>query len=638
MSHNKTLSSKRPAKKTSTETGEKKFQNEIKKLKQQIAALENEHFMFQGLLKTIPDNIYFKDRKSRFLYISGAMENWFRNHQIDEIYGKTDFDMFTEEHAREAYEDEQKIMESGVALKNKEERETWEDGTETWVSTSKAPLYNEDNSIIGIVGISRDITEKKITEAKLKLYRQNLEAAKQETDNILANVDEGLFLLDKDLRLGKQYSKELESILYEISLSSRPLIDILKNKISSKDVDSVKRFLDLLFDEQNDADMLQELNPLVKIPMHIGGLEKYLTFKFKRIFNQDGHISHLITTVNDVTREVMLAKSLEESRVENKRKMDWMLSILNNDPAMLNDFIKSAEEELDNAQRELVLLEKNLSQENSFNLIYRSIHTIKGNASLLDLDFFAEAAHDTETILNDLKEQKSGSFKIDEFSRKLDSLIRMFEELKALINQISGIHEQFRPRRDHEHKMLIHSLEKLAERLCENTDKKIQINFDDLEAGNIPFQYKLMIRDILVQMIRNTVAHGLEPEKVRLQKGKPETGNIWISANIDNNVFKLSYKDDGKGLNLAKLKEKALALKNHTKAEIEKWNDHQIGELIFEPGISTIENTDMTAGRGVGMDIIKKKIEKTGGSIVFETKRDMFISFFIEIPLKKNKE
>ena len=146
-----------------------------------------------------------------------------------------------------------------------------------------------------------------------------------------------------------------------------------------------------------------------------------------------------------------------------------------------------------------------------------------------------------------------------------------------------------------------------------------------------------MIRDILVQLVRNAIVHGIEPSEDRLKKGKSDSGNIWISADVINDTFTMSLKDDGKGLDLELLKAKALETKKWNKIDINKMDDHQVGEFIFEPGISTVKTADMGAGRGVGMDIIKKKIDKAGGSITFETKPDSFTLFVIEIPLNNNE-
>ena len=204
----------------------KELDSTINNLQIKIENLEFEQLMFHQLLSAIPDNIYFKDRKSRFTILSKAMMEWFGRKKINEVIGKTDFDMFTEEHAREAFEDEQRLMETGEAIINKEEKETWEGGKITWVSSSKVPTRSSNGEINGIVGISRDITEKKKTEMILNEYRNNLENAKRETDNILATVEEGLFLLDKDLKIGSQHSLELRSIIGDKNPANKKFIQL----------------------------------------------------------------------------------------------------------------------------------------------------------------------------------------------------------------------------------------------------------------------------------------------------------------------------------------------------------------------------------------------------------------------------
>ncbi|MEJ2544355.1 MAG: hypothetical protein P8Y99_09840 [Calditrichaceae bacterium] len=92
--------------------------------------LEFEKLMFHRLLSTIPDLIYFKDRQSRFTILSQTMIDRFEEKKMGNVLGKSDFDLYTEEHARQAFDDEQKIMETGESLINKEEKETWEGGKE----------------------------------------------------------------------------------------------------------------------------------------------------------------------------------------------------------------------------------------------------------------------------------------------------------------------------------------------------------------------------------------------------------------------------------------------------------------------------------------------------------------------------
>jgi sigma-B regulation protein RsbU (phosphoserine phosphatase) len=139
--------------------------------------------LLQQLMDNMTDNIYFKDSSSRLILVNKAYAEWLHFDDIDDCLGKTDFDLFTAEHAQQAYDDEQKIITTNAPLIAKEEKETWEDGHETWVSTTKLPLKDESGNIIGTFGISRDITENKRNEIKLQQYADKLRRINEQTHN-----------------------------------------------------------------------------------------------------------------------------------------------------------------------------------------------------------------------------------------------------------------------------------------------------------------------------------------------------------------------------------------------------------------------------------------------------------------------
>src|SRR5579872_146201 len=124
-------------------------------------------------LEHIPDNVFFKDRESRFLRISRAMAVHCNLADPGLAVHKTDADIFSAENAQHALADELEIVRTGKPVMSKEERETWPDGHETWVLTTKVPLKDRAGLIIGTMGISHDITERKQAEFRVQHITQH---------------------------------------------------------------------------------------------------------------------------------------------------------------------------------------------------------------------------------------------------------------------------------------------------------------------------------------------------------------------------------------------------------------------------------------------------------------------------------
>ena len=140
---------------------------DITERKQAEEALNSEQNLLRSLMDNVPDHIYFKDLNSRFLRLSRSQAERFGLSDPAQAIGKTDFDFFTEDHARPAYKHEQEVIKTNIPLVNIEEKETWPGGQETWVSTTKVPLHDLNGHIIGTFGISRDITEQKKLQSQL---------------------------------------------------------------------------------------------------------------------------------------------------------------------------------------------------------------------------------------------------------------------------------------------------------------------------------------------------------------------------------------------------------------------------------------------------------------------------------------
>ena len=150
----------------------------------------NDASLMKHLMNNIKDNIYFMDREGRIILINEAGAKWLGYDSPRDLIGKTDLDIFTDEHGAAAYEDEQRIMETGVPILGKEEKETWADGHETWVSTSKMPLRDDDGKIVGVFGISRDITEHKLAEIRAAQYAEENRQFREDLEDDLQMASE----------------------------------------------------------------------------------------------------------------------------------------------------------------------------------------------------------------------------------------------------------------------------------------------------------------------------------------------------------------------------------------------------------------------------------------------------------------
>jgi PAS domain S-box-containing protein len=160
------------------------------RVSERTAALSQANSLLQMMLDHMPDQIYFKDAQSRFIRNSRSQARALGLSDPAEVVGKSDFDFFP--HAQLSYEKEQEIIRSGKPLVDEEEHIVWPDGRETWVSTTKIPLPDQDGQIIGTFGISRDITERKRAEVALQKAKLELEAANKELEAFSYSVSHDL--------------------------------------------------------------------------------------------------------------------------------------------------------------------------------------------------------------------------------------------------------------------------------------------------------------------------------------------------------------------------------------------------------------------------------------------------------------
>ncbi len=221
---------------------------DITERKRAEEALIEERHLLHTIMDNLPDVIYFKDRESHFTRINRALVKRFGMSDPAQAVGKTDFDFFTEEHAREFLQEEEEILRTGQPMVGKEEKETWRDGHVTWASTTKMPLRDANGDIIGTFGVSHDITERKrVVEA--------LRESEEKYRSLVSNIPDVVWTLDSELHF-TFISKNIERVSgYSQEEVYQGGVDLYLKSLHPDDVHKVGDGLRALFAEGRPFDV-----------------------------------------------------------------------------------------------------------------------------------------------------------------------------------------------------------------------------------------------------------------------------------------------------------------------------------------------------------------------------------------------
>ncbi len=227
--------------------------------------------LLAALMGLLQGQVYFKDLQSRFIQINGTQAKALKLGSPAEAVGKSDFDFFTEEHARPAFADEQEIIRTGRPILDKEEKETWPDGRITWVSTTKMPLRNQDGLVIGTFGFSRDVTESRRMREALTDSETQLASASEEltmvSQSMVASAGETATLADFLHGASQQVSTTVNSVAGSASQVQESIREISKNANDSARV--AKNAVDVAESAKDSMKKLEtssrEINKVIKV-------------------------------------------------------------------------------------------------------------------------------------------------------------------------------------------------------------------------------------------------------------------------------------------------------------------------------------------------------------------------------------
>jgi len=466
----------------------------------------------------------------------------------------------------------------------------------------------------------------------------DLELAKSETDNLLKNVQEGIFILDPNLNIGDHYSTMLTTIFGNNNLGGVNLVTFLSEFIDQKTAEQTKDFLEIALTKKLAEKRLNMLNPLdeIKIPFTIDDklVEKFVRFKFTRI-GEKGNYSHLLGTVEDITEEKLLKKKIIESEKMAQNEMQMLMGILHLNPNIVKIFLEEVEKDIAMVEKELNSARFTKDLHEVLNSVFRSVHSIKGNASVLGLEMFTQKAHKFEELIESLL-KKENLIALDLLDL-LYSIVGIKEALNQVTNimgRLTGFHKEFGSKNKdlNNSDFIIKAVTELTSRVSKRESKSVETIF---EKFSIPEDSNLdisIIKKIIIQLVKNAVTHGIESPEERDASGKNRKGKIIVSSNSDESGFKITVLDDGKGLQLEALRRKAIDQGSYSEAELNTWSNQKLARLLFTKGLSTQEETTIDAGRGMGMDIVRHEVSKAGGKISLSFIPNQQTKFTINFP------
>ena len=473
---------------------------------------------------------------------------------------------------------------------------------------------------------------------ELQDLSSNLSRMKEESDAIFQSIDHGLFLVDQKFCIGNRISSAMHRIFETKELSGRNFLDLMRPLVSEKDIKTLESYLKLQFNGKTLTKQLNKFNPLkeIELTMNWDGqnfMNKNVSFEFERVM-EGKKVIDILVTVTDITEKVAMENKLKKASEDESKKTEAILELIQADPQELDLFLTQAEKTLDEInealKRQGIQDTEQLQPEKKSDLvefIFRKIHNLKGNASMLGLTGLSETSHLIENDLEKLRTRAQISG--DDFLSSLVHMVDLREnithylEVKQTLLKNFVSHNKTPKASQSRSQQLAADLNQLAQRIADESNKSVflrsSFQFDDFSPE--PYQ---QIKDVLIQLTRNSVVHGIEAKETRLAAGKLEDGIIQIKSRFDESrtnplgepAYHFVYRDDGAGLNLEQIKQQALRQDLLSSEEAKSLSPSALARFIFSPGFSTSKGVTDHAGRGAGMDLVKDIIiDQLGGKM-----------------------
>ncbi len=467
------------------------------------------------------------------------------------------------------------------------------------------------------------------------------ELARAETEQIMATVREGLFLIDRNGVVGSQRSKHLEKVFPGSLPPGADFLQVLALLVSDETLKSAREYIGLLFNKRVKAALVKSLNPLLRVEIAAdeqqGKPAVYLSFEFHPVFSDRAEeVAAVLVSAVDISQQVALEQELELAEERSRTGMGLLGSVLENDPGVVASFVVRAEAGLGEINEELRLIRPGPGNYNMLiNRIFRIVHATKGEAAALALNTVAQQAHRFEDVLSGLR--KRLDLRGEELIAVATGTGELLEELskvRGIVDRLSahvgGKGNELAATEDDIHQTL-HRIQRLTLAVAADLGKKVRVETSLAPIGTLPDAFRRLLTEGLPQLVRNAVVHGIEFGHERLQSGKTAEGSVRIEVRrSETGVLELEVSDDGRGIDTGALRRKLVESGRYPEHEVAAMAVRDVIATIFQPGMSTADQVDEHAGRGVGLDVLHALVRETGARIKLVSTPASFTRFILQ--------
>jgi two-component system chemotaxis sensor kinase CheA len=454
--------------------------------------------------------------------------------------------------------------------------------------------------------------------------------ARQETDDILKTVSEGLLLVRADGSVGTQLSASVHKLFMREIRPGEDFRQLLRSLLTPERAEEAQSYLELLFDPKVKPALLTQLDPLKDVEITApgtSGMVRFLTFQITQL-REAGRIKELLVTVFDVTRKVQLERELAATQEAAKSDVEDLIRVLEQEPLLLQEFLLGARARLADLNQSMRTVGRRPEAYRSLvDDAARLIHGIKGEGAALSLTAIARQCHEMENALAPLLKRRDLSgedlipivFELSKVQDQAERLHRVF----ARIGQASPALQQDEPRLLD---AMVGNLRSLSERVALSLGKQVRLTAYVNETV-LPAGVEQVLREALPQLVRNAVVHGIELPLERQKLSKPPVGELRLDiGRAEDGAIQVTLSDDGRGIMLPEVRQRVAQLRN----DATQLTDTQVLGFIFDPHFSTASEVTEHAGRGVGLSLVKQIAEKAGAKLRVMTRPHVSTQFVLK--------